>query len=146
MKEKKILAMQYDAFTDCDGLMAVTPEEFQELKDTKFNNAYSGWIAVIADYTSGTGKAWEVLQAVNERFRNQEAYEQVVDVLNDLPEVELKLPDITPEFIAYMEKSGHELTYRLPDESYPLAYFVITSRAYLQDENERMFAAEAAMM
>lgn len=51
--EKKLLAMEYDAFTDCDSLVAVTPEEYARISAEHKANIYSGWIAVIADYTGG---------------------------------------------------------------------------------------------
>lgn len=50
-QEHKLLAMQYDASTDCDGLMAITKEEFLELKKEKFNSPYAGWVTIIEDYT-----------------------------------------------------------------------------------------------
>lgn len=145
-QERKLLAMQYDASTDCDGLMAITQEEFQKLKKEKFNNPYAGWITIIEDYTEATGRAWEVLEAVNKKFRSQEADEQVLDILNEFPEAGLKVEEITPDFIRYMENSGHEILYRLPSDEYPTAYFVVTSKVYLKCENDAMFAAEAAMM
>lgn len=145
-QERKLLVMQYDASSDCDGIMAITAERFQELKSEKFDTPYKGWITILEDYTEGTGRAWEVLEAVNQKFKSLDVDEQLIDILNDFPEAALKVEEITPEFIKYMEGSGHEILFRLPSEEYPTAYFVVTSKAYLKNENEAMFAAEAAMM
>lgn len=70
----------------------------------------------------------------------------MLDILNEFPEAGLKVEEITPDFIRYMENSGHEILYRLPSDEYPTAYFVVTSKVYLKCENDAMFAAEAAMM
>lgn len=70
----------------------------------------------------------------------------MIDILNDFPDVELGLADITDDFISYMRASGHDLTYSLPMGNRELAYFVVTSRDCLEDENTRMMIAEAAMM
>ena len=70
----------------------------------------------------------------------------MIDILNDFPDVELGLADITDAFISCMEESGHELTYSLPTEGRNITYFVVTSRACLEDENIRMMTAEMAMM
>ena len=116
------------------------------MKGNRYSCIYAGWITVIEDYTEETGKAWEVLQAVNARFRELDAEEQVIDILNDFPDVKLGLADITDDFISYMRASGHDLTYSLPMEARNPAYFVVTSRACLEDENIRMMMAEATMM
>lgn len=146
VQEKKLLTMEYDAFSDADGLRVLTKGEFEELKESRYSCIRAGWITVIEDHTAETGKAWEVLQAVNKRFRELDAEEQVIDILNDFPDAELGLADITDDFISYMRASGHDLTYSLPMEGRNIAYFVVTSRACLEDENTRMMMAEAAMM
>ena len=146
IQEKKLLAREYDAFSDADGLRVLSKEELKELKDNRYSCIYAGWITVIEDYTEETGKAWEVLQAVNARFREMDAEEQAIDILNDFPDVELGLADITDDFISYMRASGHDLTYSVPMGNRELAYFVVTSRACLEDENIRMMMAEAAMV
>lgn len=146
VQEKKLLTKEYDAILDADGLRVLTKGEFEELKGSKYSSIYAGWITVIEDYTEETGKAWEVLRAVNARFRKLDAEEQVIDILNDFPDVKLGLADITDDFISYMMASGHNLTYSLPMEARNIAYFVVTSRACLEDENIRMMMAEAAMM
>ena len=146
IQEKKLLAREYDALSDADGLRVLTKGEFEELKGSRYSCIYAGWITVIEDYTDETGKAWEVLQAVNARFRELDAEEQVIDILNDFPDVELGLSDITDDFISYMRASGHDLTYSLPMEGRNIAYFVVTSRACLEDENTKMMMAEAAIM
>lgn len=146
IQEKKLLTREYDAFSDADGLRVLTKGEFEELKGNRYSCIYAGWITVIEDYTEETGKAWEVLQAVNARFRELDAEEQVIDILNDFPDVKLGLADITEDFISCMMASGHDLTYSLPMEGKNIAYFVVTSRACLEDENIRMMIAEAAMM
>ena len=146
VQEKKLLTREYDAFSDADGLRVLSKEELKELKDNRYSCIYAGWITVIEDYTEETGKAWEVLQAVNARFREMDVEEQAIDILNDFPDVELGLADITDAFISCMEESGHELTYSLPTEGRNITYFVVTSRACLEDENIRMMTAEMAMM
>lgn len=146
VQEKKFLTREYDAVLDADGLRVLSKEEFEDLKGTYYASAYSGWITVMEDYAEETGKAWEVLQVVNARFRELDAEEQVIDILNDFPDVELGLADITDDFISYMRASGHDLTYSLPMEARNPAYFVVTSRACLEDENIRMMMAEATMM
>lgn len=146
IQEKKLLTREYDALSDADGLRVLAKGEFEELKESHYSCIYAGWITVIEDYTEETGKAWEVLQAVNARFREMDAEEQAIDILNDFPDVELGLADITDAFISCMEESGHELTYSLPTEGRNITYFVVTSRACLEDENIRMMTAEMAMM
>ena len=146
IQEKKLLTREYDAISDADGLRVLTKGEFEELKGSRYSCIYAGWITVIEDHTAETGKAWEVLQAVNARVRELDAEEQVIDILNDFPDVKLGLADITDDFISCMRASGHDLTYSLPMEGRNIAYFVVTSRACLEDENTRMMMAEAAMM
>ena len=146
VQEKKFLTREYDAVLDADGLRVLSKEEFEDLKGTYYAIAYSGGMTVMVDFTAETGKAWEVLQVVNARFRELDAEEQVIDILNDFPDVELGLADITDDFISYMRASGHDLTYSLPMEARNPAYFVVTSRACLEDENIRMMMAEATMM
>lgn len=146
IQEKKLLTREYDALSDADGLRVLTKAELEELKGSRYSCIYAGWITAIEDYTEETGKAWEVLQAVNSRFRELDAEEQVIDILNDFPDVELGLADITDDFISYMRASGHDLTYSLPMGNRELAYFMVTSRDCLEDENTRMMIAEAAMM
>ena len=146
VQEKKLLTREYDAFSDADGLRVLSKEELKELKDNRYSCIYAGWITVIEDYTEETGKAWEVLQAVNAWFREMDAEEQAIDILNDFPDVELGLADITDDFISYMRASGHDLTYSVPMGNRELAYFVVTSRACLEDENIRMMMAEAEMV
>ncbi len=146
VKERKLLTMEYDASLDADSLRVLTKEEYEELKGGYYASVYAGWITVIEDHTEKTGKAWEVLRAVNKRFRELDAEEQTIDVLNDFSDVELGLADITDDFISYMRASGHKLTYSLPMERGCTAYFIVTSRACLEDGNIRMMMAEAAMV
>ena len=148
ISERKLLTIEYEAGADADGLRVLTMEELTELQSGMYANPYDGWIAVLEDHTEKTGAAWRTLQAVNRRFRELDAEEQTIDVLNDLPEAGLKLEDITEEFISYMRESGHELTYSIPagpagyrGNPFP-AYFVVTSRACLESESVREMMEE----
>ena len=97
-------------------------------------------------------RAWEVLQKINERFAVQDPEDQVVDILNDFPELKLSLGEINDVFIKTIEGAGHSCTYSIPCEQVSRgqrpgpSYFVVASQACLAAENEAMFAAEAAMM
>lgn len=151
-EEKKLLCMEYQAIHDADSYIAVTPEEYAEAAGRYKENVYAGWIAIIADYSQGSFRAWEVLQKINERFAAQDPEEQVVDILNDFPELKLSLGEIDDVFIQAIEGAGYSCTYSIPCEQVSRgqrpgpSYFVVTSRACLEAANEAMFVAEAAMM
>ena len=140
IQEKKLLTREYDALSDADGLRVLTKGEFEELKGSQYSCIYAGWITVIEDYTEETGKAWEVLQKINERFAAQDPEDQVVDILNDFPELKLSLGEIDDVFIQAIEGAGHSCTYSIPCEQVcrwqrPVpSYFVVTSRACLEAE------------
>lgn len=88
-------------------------------------------------------RAREILERVKETFRGLDPEEQTIDILNNFPSLALKPEEITKDFIKFMESEPSiQVTYRLGK----LPYFVITSKACLNRENEAMFAAEAAMM
>ncbi len=150
--EKKLLCLEYQAIHDADSYIAVTPEEYAEAASRYKENIYAGWIAIIADYSQGSFRAWEVLQKINERFASQDPEDQVVDVLNSFLELDLSIGEIDNGFIQTIEKAGHSCTYSIPNEQAARgkrpgpSYFVVTSRACLEAENKAMLAAKAEMM
>lgn len=49
--EHKLLVMEFDASADADLCSAMTREEFETAKATKYKSVYAGWIIVKEDYT-----------------------------------------------------------------------------------------------
>lgn len=94
------------------------------------------------DRPADTRRAKEILEKVKATFKKLDPEDQTIDILNDFPSLALRVEEITPEFIEFMENEPSiQVVYRLDK----LPYFVITSKACLNKENEAMLAAETAM-